>query len=60
MTWTCIKCGQHNNSTINVTPNIDWTNPRVMAYVKKIDDAQLRGEDPFSTCSYCKYDRSLK
>lgn len=58
MTWTCIKCGQHND--LPYSPNIDWTHPQAMKYLKKIQAIEDRGEDPFAKCTYCRYDRSIK
>ena len=58
MTWTCPKCGEHNSN--DFPSNIDWTHPQVLKYVKRIDEAQMRGEDPYAKCKHCRYDRSLK
>ena len=60
MTWTCIKCGQHNKSEMEVVSPTMYNHPRVKMYIKKIEAIEDRGEDPFSKCTYCSYDRSIK
>lgn len=56
MTWLCFSCGEINK--VDFPPNIDWTNPRVIEYLKKIQSIEDRGEDPFSMCTHCRKTRS--
>ena len=52
MTWTCLKCGQHNDNTgvFANSPAGDMNRDRIY----KMQD---EGKDPFSKCNYCETDR---
>ena len=53
MTWSCIKCGEHNT----IPPRSLDPMEQEIKFWKDKEDAEDRGENPWNKCTNCRYER---